>query len=496
MGSVYLSHTRGGRPVAMKVAKAEFSADPSFRQRFAKEVEVAARVQGLYTAPVVDSDAHAPRPWLATAYIPAPSLGTVVARQGPLPADTVLVLIAGVAEALQSIHAVGIVHRDLKPGNVILAADGPRVIDFGISRAVEGSSVALTATGARIGTPAFMAPEQVRGKSLGPAADVFALGALAYHAATGELPFGGDAAVFYRITSEEPNWERVPERLQDILRQCTLKDPTARPTPAQLIDLCRQATDDARLHIGEGWLPPTATAEVTRYTQAPLPPAAPGAAAALGRFPMDRRPGWRALATIGAALTLLGAGAGIGAMASGSGKPHDPAGALPPSHSALTSPGSSSPSSSPSTTPETATASPPLTSPSPTVAAFTPVYQHRRLVSPWTDDYNLTQGKVAPHVGALSDGTDDWMYFSGDGTRENSEVNSIHDDFAFAPQDVTPAQCLTLVDRQPVDLVPLSKLKPGVHLCVVDQNGAGVGIVEITDTQVPPAILASYWTQS
>ncbi|THJ74227.1 serine/threonine protein kinase, partial [Candidatus Frankia alpina] len=174
MGAVYLSYTPGGRPVAIKVARPEFAADAEFRRRFASEVAIAQRVQGLYTAPVIDYDADAAQPWLATAYVAAPSLAAAVARQGMLPPETVLVLLAGVAEALQSIHAAGVIHRDLKPGNVILASDGPRVIDFGISRAVESSSGAITQAGARIGTPAFMAPEQVQGRSFGPAGDIFA----------------------------------------------------------------------------------------------------------------------------------------------------------------------------------------------------------------------------------------------------------------------------------------------------------------------------------
>ncbi|WP_239380650.1 serine/threonine-protein kinase [Frankia sp. CIT1] len=269
MGAVYLSYTPGGRPVALKIARPEFAADPAFRRRFATEVAIAQRVQGLYTAPVIDCDANAARPWLATAYVAAPSLAAVVARQGPLPAETVLVLIAGVAEALQSIHAAGVIHRDLKPGNVILAADGPRVIDFGISRAVEASSAAITQTGVRIGTPAFMSPEQVRGKPLAAAGDVFSLGSTAYYAIIGELPFGADAAVFHRIEHQQPDWERCPEQVRGVLEQCVAKDPAARPTPAALIELCRAASTDERLRIGEGWLPATVTAEITRYSITP-----------------------------------------------------------------------------------------------------------------------------------------------------------------------------------------------------------------------------------
>lgn len=269
MGVVYLSYTPGGRPVAIKVARPEFSADPEFRRRFAAEVAIAQRVQGLYTAPVIDCAADAAQPWLATAYVPAPSLAAAVARQGALPSETVLLLIAGVAEALQSIHAVGVIHRDLKPGNVILAADGPRVIDFGISRAVEASSAGITQTGARVGTPAFMAPEQIQGKSLGPAGDIFSLGATAYYGVTGELPFGADAAVFHRVVYEQPDWDHCPGHVREILKRCVEKDLADRPTPGELIELCREASTDERLRIGEGWLPPTVAADLTRYNLTP-----------------------------------------------------------------------------------------------------------------------------------------------------------------------------------------------------------------------------------
>nr|WP_235498415.1 protein kinase [Frankia sp. R43] len=272
MGAVFLSYTPGGRPVALKVARPEFAADPEFRRRFRTEVAIAQRVQGLYTAPVIDADPEAPQPWLATAYVAAPSLAVTVGRQGALPVETVLVLIAGVAEALQSIHAAEIIHRDLKPGNVILAADGPRVIDFGISRATESSSGAITQTGVRVGTPAFMSPEQVQGAALGPAVDIFALGSTAYYAVTGELPFGADAAVFNRIEKHPPAWDRCPDQIRGLLEACVDKDPARRPTPAVLIDLCREASTDERLRIGEGWLPATVVADLTQYSLTPPPP--------------------------------------------------------------------------------------------------------------------------------------------------------------------------------------------------------------------------------
>lgn len=272
MGRVYLSYTPGGRPVAIKVIRSEFAGDPGFRRRFEQEVATAQRVQGVYTAPVIDANTRAEQPWLATAYVPGPSLQQAVGVYGPLPKESVLVLIAGVAEALQSIHGAGIVHRDLKPSNVILAADGPRVIDFGIARAVDTTSV--TQTGLRVGTPAFMAPEQVRGQQITAAIDIFALGALACYAATGELPFGGglDPAVPHRILEEEPDLANCPAGPREVASRCLAKDPRQRPSPTQVIDLCRQASTGTRLQMGEGWLPPSVAAAVRRIAATPVPP--------------------------------------------------------------------------------------------------------------------------------------------------------------------------------------------------------------------------------
>jgi serine/threonine protein kinase len=272
MGRVYLTYTPGGRPVALKVIRAEFVDDPGFRRRFEQEVITAQRVHGLYTAPVIDANTRAEQPWLATAYVAGPSLQQAVGVYGPLPEESALVLIAGIAEALQSIHAAGVVHRDLKASNVILAADGPHVIDFGIARAVDTTSV--TQTGVRVGTPAFMAPEQVRGQSATPAVDVFALGALGCYAATGELPFGGglDPLVPHRILEEEPDLAACPRPLRDLVTQCLAKDPLMRPSPTQVIELCREASTGTRLQMGESWLPPLVAAAVHRIATTPPPP--------------------------------------------------------------------------------------------------------------------------------------------------------------------------------------------------------------------------------
>ncbi|MEU9217742.1 serine/threonine-protein kinase [Streptomyces sp. NPDC048376] len=240
MGRVYLSHTRGGRPVAIKVVRSELADDPTFRRRFGREIKAARRVKGAYTAELIDADPDGNPPWLATLYVPGPSLSGAVARSGPLPVPAVLWLMAGVAEALQAIHGTGIVHRDLKPANVLLAADGPRVIDFGISLAAD--STAHTATGATIGTPQYMAPEQASAGDITAATDVFALGQTAAFAALGK-PLYGDgpaATVLYRIVHSEPDLSGLPERLRGLLGRCLTAAPEERATPAEIVEWCRR----------------------------------------------------------------------------------------------------------------------------------------------------------------------------------------------------------------------------------------------------------------
>ncbi|MET9290590.1 serine/threonine-protein kinase [Streptomyces sp. NPDC003077] len=240
MGRVYLSHTQGGRPVAIKVVRPELADDPDFRRRFRREVEAARRVRGAYTAELIDADADGVPPWLATLYVPGPSLTQAVARRGPLPVPAVLWLVAGVAEALQAIHGAGIVHRDLKPSNVLLAADGPRVIDFGISLASDTTS--HTVTGAAVGTPQYMAPEQATAGEVTAATDVFALGQTAAFAALGE-PLYGDGpsvSVLYRIVHDEPDLSRLPTQLRPLIARCLAAAPEERATPAEIIEWCRQ----------------------------------------------------------------------------------------------------------------------------------------------------------------------------------------------------------------------------------------------------------------
>ncbi|MEU9121165.1 serine/threonine-protein kinase [Streptomyces sp. NPDC048506] len=238
MGVVHLARSSSGLQLAVKVIHAEFAQDPEFRGRFRQEVAAARRVSGAFTAPVVDADPDAERPWMATLYIPGPTLSDHVKRNGPLPPAEVRRLACGLAEALRDIHRAGVVHRDLKPGNVLLAADGPKVIDFGISR--PSDSEMRTETGKLIGTPPFMAPEQFqRPREVGPAADVFALGSVLVHAATGSGPFDSESPylVAYQVVHDEADLAGVPDELAPLIGGCLAKDPADRPTPGELMDL-------------------------------------------------------------------------------------------------------------------------------------------------------------------------------------------------------------------------------------------------------------------
>ena len=234
MGRVYLGLSPAGRAVAIKVVHPELARDTEFLRRFQQEVAAARAVSGIYTAPVVASGLDEIPPWLATAFVPGPSLDQVVTEHGPLPEPALWPLLAGLVEALQAIHACGVVHRDLKPAIVLLAADGPRVIDFGISRAADGT--ALTAAGVVFGTPGYMSPEQAEGTPAGPASDVFALGCVMAYAAGGAGPFGTGtaAAVLYRVVHAEAGLNGMPPRLREIVSGCLAKDPAARPTPRAL----------------------------------------------------------------------------------------------------------------------------------------------------------------------------------------------------------------------------------------------------------------------
>ncbi|MEU0223109.1 serine/threonine-protein kinase [Streptomyces sp. NPDC006284] len=289
MGHVYLARSDRGRTVAVKLVRTELAAQEEFRERFRQEVESARRVGGYWTAPVLDADTEAAVPWVATGYVAGPSLQQVVGHDhGALPERSVRTLAAGLAHALQDIHAAGIIHRDLKPSNVLVTIDGPRVIDFGIARALQTvTDGGLTRTGALVGSPGFMAPEQVRGDRITPACDVFCLGSVLAYAATGRLPFGttdsGVHALMFRIAQEEPDLAAVPEGIADLVRDCLKKDPAARPGLAEV--LARTGAQDT---VADGrsrdpWLPGALVAQLGRHavrlldTEDPEAPGAPGA---------------------------------------------------------------------------------------------------------------------------------------------------------------------------------------------------------------------------
>lgn len=265
MGRVFVGRSAGGRTVAVKVVHAHFSLDHEFRARFRREVEAARRVGGEWTAPVLDADPDARVPWVATGYVAGPSLSQAIADEGPLPEPSVRALGAGLAEALVAVHALGLVHRDVKPSNVLLALDGPRLIDFGIARATQGT-VSLTSTGASIGSPGYMAPEQILGKGVDGAADVFSLGAVLAYAATGEPPFPGDssAALLYKVVHEEARLGRgLTGELRDLVAACLAKDPSARPTPERIVS--RLAPDGGASDlVRPGWLPGPLVERVSR----------------------------------------------------------------------------------------------------------------------------------------------------------------------------------------------------------------------------------------
>jgi eukaryotic-like serine/threonine-protein kinase len=279
MGEVFLGRSPGGRLVAVKVVRSELAGQDDFRRRFAREVAAARTVSGLFTAPVVDADPDAPVPWLATAYVPGLSLADTITRHGPLPARSVLALAAGLAEGLGAIHAAGIVHRDLKPSNVLLAEDGPRIIDFGISQAAEASR--LTGSGPVLGSPGFMSPEQARGQRVGPPSDVFSLGALLTYAATGQGPFGTapSATVLYRVVFASPDTTGLPTELRPLVERCLAKDPHQRPSTEQL--LTELNTDPP----APGWLPEPITQAFPLHPPTEPGPVVPAAGGGLSVSP-------------------------------------------------------------------------------------------------------------------------------------------------------------------------------------------------------------------
>ncbi|PNG18057.1 serine/threonine-protein kinase [Streptomyces cahuitamycinicus] len=306
MGVVHLARSTSGMKLAVKVVHAQFAKDPDFRDRFRQEVAAARRVSGAFTAPVVDADPDSERPWMATLFIPGPTLSEQVKRNGPMDPAQLRRLMAGLAEALRDIHRAGVVHRDLKPSNVLLADDGPKVIDFGISRPLD--SELRTETGRLIGTPPFMAPEQFRRpREVGPAADIFALGSVMVHAATGQGPFDSDSPyiVAYQVVHDEPDLTGVPDEVAPLVLRCLAKEPEERPTPDELM---RELRSVAASYDTQTFIPAQRTGDTERsWPPAGRPASAVEATSAVetGRAVKAVRGGGRRLGS----RAVLGAGA-------------------------------------------------------------------------------------------------------------------------------------------------------------------------------------------
>jgi eukaryotic-like serine/threonine-protein kinase len=359
MGRVYLARSKRGRTVAVKAVQNELARQPDFRRRFAQEITAARKVGGEWTAPVLDADTEAETPWVATGYIAGPSLAEVVDEQfGPLPVESVMALASGLVRALHDIHRAGLVHRDLKPSNVLITIDGPRVIDFGIARALDSavqSAGGLTRTGALVGSPGFMSPEQVRGLQTTPASDIFCLGAVLAYAATGRMPFGtadsGVHALLFRIAEEEPELSGLDGPLLDLVAACLAKPPAERPTLEALLERTEGGLKGT-------WLPGEVLAQLGRHavqlldSEDPETVEQPGQAAAgtapAGAAPGGMTPGGMAPAGTAAAGTAPG------------GTPSTP----PPGPSAPSTPphGPAAPSA-PSTPPPSGGYGPPASSP-------------------------------------------------------------------------------------------------------------------------------------
>ncbi|WP_254879112.1 serine/threonine-protein kinase [Streptomyces sp. NA04227] len=537
MGHVYLAYTPAGRPVALKSVRPELAADPEFRRRFAQEVASARRIHGLYTAQLVDASTAAATPWLATAYVPGPSLHDVVRLHGPLPERAVLLLMAGVAEALQAIHGAGVVHRDLKPANVLLAADGPRVIDFGIARAAD--AVALTGAGLRIGTPSFMAPEQATGRPATAASDVFALGALAVYAASGSPPFGAgcpESVALYRVVHDEPELGRVPHEVRELIRGCLAKDPGQRPTPGGLIEAVRRhPAVGGRLLFSDDWLPPAVRHETALRGELPEPvesphaqptvaapqatlhagslmsgpgayptpgpPSGPGTYADPEPYPVAGAPatphhleartydhdpeaapaergrgsGKRLLKRL--LLTLLVVAllaAGVAAYR------HTRAGNEPEARPDRTGSASPQPTSEPSRKPTTA---PP--------PEFRAGYQEAELTAPDASyEFDLRSGTVAP------ESTADWYLAPGADAFEFPEDS---DAYIGQGEDLTPEECVEGIESEPVTELPYAALANGDTFCLRSADGRELvlgWLVEVAPDSDSVTVAVSHYRSS
>ena len=328
MGTVFLARTSSGRPVAIKLIHQQFAGDSEFRTRFRQEVAAARRVSGAFTAAVVDAEPEAEQPWMATTYIEGPTLAQRIADGGPLGGAGLRSLAIGLAEALRDIHRVGVVHRDLKPSNVVLSPEGPRVIDFGISRAADQQT--LTMTGRVIGTPPFMSPEQLQApRGVGPRSDVFSLGTLLVYAATGHGPFDADSPYLtaYQVVHDEPSLDAVPAALRAVVEACLAKEPGGRPSADELLELLRDLPAGLG-GPGEGAGTTGRTRDVatqhhlaTRDTEAPGAPATQeGTGSLIGRGLRGR---WRPVLAAAVAVAAIGGGAAAVLQSGGFGE--DPA---------------------------------------------------------------------------------------------------------------------------------------------------------------------------
>ncbi|MER5813346.1 serine/threonine-protein kinase [Streptomyces sp. NPDC002033] len=494
MGVVYLAYTPGGRPVALKAVRSEFAADPEFRERFAREVASARRIHGLFTAQVIDSGVEDRTPWLATAYVPGPSLHEVVRRHGPLPVRTVLLLVAGIAEALQAIHRAGVVHRDLKPANVLVAGDGPRVIDFGIARAADAA--ALTGTGLRIGTAAFMAPEQALGLRATPATDVFALGTLAGYVASGVPPFGHgpESGALYRVVHEHPDLGHVPPDLRELVSWCLAKQPGDRPTTTQLIEAVHaHPVVGPRPEFTDGWLPapvrdelggrgesvrpapphlqPTRTATATTTAPSPgpdapvpasvpvpgaipgsLPGSVPGPVSATGRRAARRGRRRLPAVVLAVAVTLLACGGAVYYLDG----PEDDGGAA-------ADPATAAPRPTPSTNP-----------------GYLPGYAKTELTAPDAGyEFDLKAGKV------VSTETASW-YLARDGQALLPSEES--DAFVSDGAALTPADCVRGIETRPAAALPFAALAKGRPFCVRSPDRNEVALVRLVGVTADGAV--------
>ncbi|MEV7580524.1 serine/threonine-protein kinase [Streptomyces erythrochromogenes] len=514
MGVVYLAYTPGGRPIALKAVRREFAADPEFRERFAQEVASARRIHGLFTAQVVDSGVDHRTPWLATAYVPGPSLHEVVRRHGPLPTRTVLLLVAGIAEALQAIHRAGVVHRDLKPANVLVAGDGPRVIDFGIARAADAA--ALTGTGLRIGTAAFMAPEQALGHQVAPATDVFALGALAGYVAGGVPPFGNgpESGALYRVVHERPDLTRVPPELHDLISWCLAKRPQDRPTTVELIASVHAHPEvGPRPEFTDGWLPGPVRDEVggradgapppapvhalatrpapaaradggphlpTRAdTAAPGPaqaapqppvPAAPATPADPAALPRGPGPGRRApgrgrrrlpTAVAAAAVTLLACAGAVYYLDGPAGDGAGPDG------------GSTAPSAPSVTSAPTGPSAASPSAPAAAASGYVPGYARAELTAPDSGyEFDLKAGKVVAAETAT------W-YLARDGRAFLPSEDS--DAFVAETGELTVADCVRGIETRPAAALPFGALAKARPFCVRSPDRGEIAIVRLVE---------------